>query len=183
MGGQILGYNSCPCSIFLDLRMQIGWRSFRNPRVEDDWTLECPEICAHIVAVMMREWAYKCHLDVAWIGWWAYRCHLDVDRIGDSLARTCIPVKETNEYLTRCRSWFYMLGIDMSWLVTGAGSGASNADEWTSDGYYLSMNGKRTFGDFNFNNACWEKSWVSLTGIRIREILGSIWLNQEKAFD
>ena len=49
MGGQILGYNSCPCSIFLDLRMQIGWRAFRNPRVEDDWTLECPEICAHIV--------------------------------------------------------------------------------------------------------------------------------------
>ena len=74
MGGQILGYNSCPCSIFLDLRMQIGWRAFRNPRVEDDWTLECPEICAHIVAVIV-EWAYRCHLEIAWIGWWAYRCH------------------------------------------------------------------------------------------------------------
>ena len=63
MGGQILGYNSCPCSIFLDLRMQIGGRAFRNLKVEDDWTLECPEICAHIVAVM-GEWAYRCHLEI-----------------------------------------------------------------------------------------------------------------------
>ena len=46
-----------------------------------------------------------------------------------------------------------MLGIDMSRLVTGAESGVSNADEWTRDGYCLSMNGKRTLGDLNFNNA------------------------------
>ena len=36
IGGKILGYNSCPCSIFLDLRMQIGLRAFRDPKVEDD---------------------------------------------------------------------------------------------------------------------------------------------------
>ena len=49
MGGKILGYNSCPCSIFLDLRMYIGLCAFRDSKVEDDWTLECPEICTHIV--------------------------------------------------------------------------------------------------------------------------------------
>ena len=159
MGGQILGYNSCPCSIFLDLRMQIGWRAFRNPKVEDDWTLECPEICAHMLA-MMAEWAYRCHLDV-----WLRKRFL-----GENL-HTC---KTENEYLTRCRSWC----LDVSWLVTGAESGASNGDERTRDDYFLSMNGKRALGDFNFNNARWEKSRVSSTGIRIREILGSIWLNQ-----
>ena len=36
MGGKILGYNSCPCSIFLDLRMQIGCSAFRDLKVEDD---------------------------------------------------------------------------------------------------------------------------------------------------
>ena len=127
MGGQILGYNSCPCSIFLDLRMQIGWRAFRNPRVEDDWTLECPEICAHIVAVWW-EWAYGCHLEVEEIGWWAYRCHLDVNRVGDSLARTCMPAKRKNEYLTRCRSWFS--DVWYRYVLTGCRSWVWSFKQW-----------------------------------------------------
>ena len=44
MRGKILGYNSFPCSIFLNLRMQIGFRAFRNPKVEVD----CPEICTRL---------------------------------------------------------------------------------------------------------------------------------------
>ena len=36
MGGKILGYNSFPCSIFLNLRVLIGFRAFRDPKVEDD---------------------------------------------------------------------------------------------------------------------------------------------------
>ena len=47
-----------------------------------------------------------------------------------------------------------MLGIDVSRLVTEAGSGASNGGERTRDDYFFSMNGKRALGDFNFNNAC-----------------------------
>ena len=90
-----------------------------------------------------------------WIGWWAYRCHLDVDRVRDSLARTCVPAKEKMSTWHVAGAGFQMLGIDVSWLVTGAGSGASNGDEWTRGGYYLSMNGERTLGDFNFNNARW----------------------------
>ena len=46
-----------------------------------------------------------------------------------------------------------MPGIDVSGLVAGAESGASNGDERTRDDYFLSMNGKRALGDFNFNNA------------------------------
>ena len=40
-----MGYNSCPCSIFLNLKSQIGRFAFRDSKVKEDWTLECPEIC------------------------------------------------------------------------------------------------------------------------------------------
>src|SRR4051812_19925270 len=43
--GQILGYDSCPCSIFLNLKSQIGTSAYRDLKVEDDWTLKYPEIC------------------------------------------------------------------------------------------------------------------------------------------
>ena len=148
MGGKILGYNSCPCSIFLDLRMQIGWRVFRNPKVEDDWTLECPEICAHMLAVMVGMGLQMPFGDWWMIGW-AYRCHLDVDCVRDSLARTCVPAKEKMGTWHVAGAGFQMLGIDVSWLVAGVESGASNGDERTRDGYFLSMNGKRVLGDFN----------------------------------
>ena len=36
MGGKILGYNSCPYLIFLNLRIYIGLSTFRDPKVEDD---------------------------------------------------------------------------------------------------------------------------------------------------
>ena len=49
MGGKILGYNSCPCSIFLDLKSQIGKFAFRDSMVKGDWTLECPEICTRML--------------------------------------------------------------------------------------------------------------------------------------
>src|SRR3954469_23600504 len=44
-GGQILGYDSCPCTIFLNLKNQIGTSAYRDLKVEDDWTLKCPKIC------------------------------------------------------------------------------------------------------------------------------------------
>ena len=72
------------------------------------------------------------------------------------LSKNLHTCKRKNEYLTRCRSWFQMLDIDASWLVTRAESGASQDDEWTKDGYYLGMDSKRTLCDFNFNNARWE---------------------------
>src|SRR3954470_15627851 len=45
--GQILGYDSCPCSIFLNLESQIGTSAYRDLKVEDDWTLKCPKICIY----------------------------------------------------------------------------------------------------------------------------------------
>src|SRR3954468_5101232 len=45
MQRQILGYDSCPCSIFLNLKSQIGTSAYHDLKVEDDWTLKCPEIC------------------------------------------------------------------------------------------------------------------------------------------
>ena len=74
------------------------WLNTRVPR-----NLHSHEV---VFVLWCREWAYRCHLEIWWIGGWAYRCHLDVDRVRDSLARTCIPVKQKNEYLTRYRSWF-----------------------------------------------------------------------------
>src|SRR4051812_32417257 len=44
-GGKILGYDSCPCSIFLNLKNQVGTSAYRDLKVEDDWTLKCPKIC------------------------------------------------------------------------------------------------------------------------------------------
>ena len=45
MRGKILGYNNCPCSIFLNLKSKIGGSAIRDLRMEDDWTLGCPKIC------------------------------------------------------------------------------------------------------------------------------------------
>ena len=45
MRGKSLGYNSFPCSIFLNLKSKIGEFAFRDSKVKEDWTLECPEIC------------------------------------------------------------------------------------------------------------------------------------------
>ena len=79
MGVQILGYNSCPCSIFLNPE-ELDWQAclswLEGKRRLD--TRVPGNLHSHVgvLAVWCREWACRCHLERWWIGRWAYRCHL-----------------------------------------------------------------------------------------------------------
>ena len=80
--------------------------AFRDLKVEDDWTLECPEICTRM------KWYLSCDIgngliDAIWKSMTGYglkdAIRRNFDRIRDSFARTRIPVIE-EDFIGECWS-------------------------------------------------------------------------------